>query len=157
VDAIVGTPTQGVNIMSSDNNFSALHLAYALYLAVSIGMTVWVARELSGTGETFLIRCFGQDQELARSTNRLLVIGFYLMNLGFICYRLGFWVPGEMNLVAEIASRIGVTLLVLGAMHFFNMVMIARMGRTVGGWLAEQQSDMQMANEAATPPPLPRR
>jgi len=146
-----------VNIMSSDNSFSALHLAYALYLAVSIGMTIWVARELSSTGETFLIRCFGQDQELARSTNRLLVIGFYLMNLGFICYRLGFWVPGEMSLVADIGSRIGVTLLVLGAMHFFNMVMIARMGRTVGGWLAEQQAELQAASETVLPPPLPRR
>lgn len=132
-------------------------LAYGLYLGISIGLTIWVARVLSSTGETFLIRCFGQDQELARSTNRLLVIGFYLINLGFICYRLGFWAPGKTNIAAEIASRVGVTLLVLGAMHFFNMVMIARMGRTVANWLAEQEIAKSDVRESVLPPPLPRR
>jgi hypothetical protein len=115
--------------------------AYVPYLVISILLTIWVARALSSTGETFLIRCFGQDVELARSTNRLLVIGFYLVNLGFICFRLQFWHPEEGGfLIAEIGSRIGVTLLVLGGMHFFNMAMIARMGRTVSGWLEEVQA-----------------
>ena len=116
-------------------------LAYGLYLGISIALTIWVARALSSTGETFLVRCFGQDVELARSTNRLLVIGFYLVNLGFICFRLEFWFPDQGGFViAEIGSRVGVTLLVLGGMHFFNMAMIARMGRTVSGWLEEVQA-----------------
>lgn len=115
-------------------------VAYGLYLGISIALTIWVARALSSTGETFLVRCFGQDVELARSTNRLLVIGFYLVNLGFICFRLEFWSPDEGFMIAEIGSRVGVTLLVLGGMHFFNMAMIARMGRTVSGWLEEVQA-----------------
>ncbi|TXH77918.1 MAG: hypothetical protein E6Q88_00175 [Lysobacteraceae bacterium] len=130
-------------------NPATLNLAYALYLAISIALTVWVARALSSTGETFLIRCFGQDEELARSTNRLLVIGFYLVNLGFICFRLRFWTAGHVNMIVEVASRVGVSLLVLGLMHFFNMLMIARMGRTVGRWLDERQG-------GPLPPPLPR-
>jgi len=115
-------------------------VAYLLYLSISIALTIWVARALSSTGETFLVRCFGQDEELARSTNRLLVIGFYLVNLGFICFRLEFWRPNPDFAIAEIGSRIGVTLLALGGMHFFNMAMIARMGRTVSGWLEEAQA-----------------
>lgn len=130
--------------------------AYGVYLVFSIALTIWVARALSSTGEIFLVRCFGQDLELAQSTNRLLVIGFYLVNLGFVCYRLEFWRPGETYVIAEIGSRIGVTLLVLGAMHFFNMAMIARMGRTVGGWLAEQRIE-NAPDEPVMPPPLPRR
>ncbi len=124
--------------MSPQESAHVAPYAYGLYLAISIALTIWVARALSSTGEIFLVRCFGQDQELARSTNRLLVIGFYLMNLGFICYRLGYWQPEATLVIAEVGSRIGVTLLALGAMHFFNMTMIARMGRTVGGWLEVQ-------------------
>ncbi len=124
--------------MNGFDGFVVMHLSYAVYLLVSIGMTAWVARELSSSGEMFLIRCFGQDVELARSTNRLLVIGFYLVNLGFICYRLSGWHADEINIVPAVGSRIGVTLLVLGAMHFFNMAMIARMGRTVNRWVNEQ-------------------
>jgi hypothetical protein len=138
----------GVLSMLTLDDFVALNIAYGLYLAISIYLTIHVAKALSSTGEIFLIRCFGQDEELARSTNRLLVIGFYLINLGFICLRLRFWDIGPANMIAEIAWRVGVTLLILGAMHFFNMLMIARMGRTVGRWLDETRS-------RPLPPPLP--
>lgn len=127
------------------------YLAYAVYLGISILLTVWVARTLSASGEMFLIRCFGQDQELARSTNQLLVIGFYLINLGFVSIRLSDWYPGTQSLVGELGYRIGMTLLVLGAMHFFNMLMIARLGRTVRGWIQTHGAPMP------TPPSLPTR
>jgi hypothetical protein len=143
--------------MFTESDFVLFHATYGLYLAISIGLTVWVARVLTQTGETFLIRCFGHDTDLARSTNRLLVIGFYLVNLGFISLRLGDWTPGYGDLIGELGVRIGVTLLVLGGMHFFNMLMIARMGRTIRGWIA----DYNPGPEAALPdapvslPPLP--
>lgn len=124
------------------------YLAYAVYLGISILLTVWVARTLSASGEMFLIRCFGQDQELARSANQLLVIGFYLINLGFVSIRLSDWYPGTQSLVGELGYRIGMTLLVLGAMHFFNMLMIARLGRTVRVWIQTHGAPMP------TPPNL---
>jgi hypothetical protein len=129
-------------------DFVIAHLSYGLYLIISIGVTIWVARVLSSSGELFLIRCFGQDAELARSTNQLLVIGFYLINLGFISYRLSGWHVGPVDLIPAVGSRVGVTLLVLGAMHFFNMLMIARLGRTVNRWVNESKA----SGEVAVPP-----
>ncbi|MDH5823650.1 hypothetical protein QFW77_11690 [Luteimonas sp. RD2P54] len=131
-------------------DFVMTHFAYGLYLAISVGMTIWVARALSANGEIFLIRCFGQDRELAASTNRLLVIGFYLVNLGFISYRLNDWQVDTVALIPEVGSRVGITLLVLGLMHFFNMVMIARFGRAVGSWAQDQAA----ATDAGPPDAL---
>jgi hypothetical protein len=143
--------------MLSLGDFVATHVAYAVYLIVSIALTVWVARALSSSGEMFLKRCFGQDEELARSTNRLLVIGFYLVNLGFVCYRLAGWNAGPVDLVPAVGSRVGITLLVLGGMHFFNMAMIARLGHTVNRWVRTQRQ-MEAADARASaglPPELP--
>ncbi len=120
-------------------DFVMTHFAYGIYLTISIGMTIWVARALSANGEVFLVRCFGQDTALAASTNRLLVIGFYLVNLGFISYRLNGWVADTVNLIPELGSRVGISLLVLGFMHFFNMNAIAKFGRKVGAWLREER------------------
>ena len=139
--------------MLVQDDFYVIHGAYGIYLCVSIALTVWVARTLSETGRTFLIRCFGQDADLADSTNRLLVIGFYLINLGFISYRLGSWAPTAENLVGALGTRIGVTLLVLGAMHFINMLMIARMGRTIGSWMDEQAYRRVRETEKLKPDP----
>jgi hypothetical protein len=132
-----------------------MHISYWIYLVVSIGMTIWVARVLSKNGEVFLIKCFGQDEELAKSTNHLLVIGFYLINIGFICFRLGNWDPAaSAYLVPYVGSKIGVSVLVLGVMHFFNMIMIAKFGRTVSNWVRvnEHQQAMQRVPQ---PPPVP--
>lgn len=128
------------------------HIAYALYLTISIAMTIWVARVLSKSGEVFLIKCFAQDQELAQSTNRLLVIGFYLVNIGFICFRLEGWSVEPIDLIPAVGSRVGVSILMLGAMHFFNMIMIAKFGRTVSDWV-HVSSDY--TREETVPPPMP--
>ena len=57
---------------------------YALYLALAIPLTVWVARTLHKNGRVFLVECFHGNQELADSVNHLLVVGFYLVNIGFV-------------------------------------------------------------------------
>lgn len=135
----------------------ANQLSYVIYLVVSIGLTAWVARTLSSSGEVFLVRCFGQDDDLAKSTNRLLVIGFYLVNLGFICFRLEGWQHEPLEVLPAVGSRIGVSLLFLGAMHFFNMMMIARMGRTVSAWIRQTERDAIDVRAVMPPPVVPHR
>jgi hypothetical protein len=117
-------------------------IVYAAYLLITIGITIWVARTLSKNGEIFLIDCFGHNPELARSTNHLLVVGFYLVNIGFMTLTLSLGsepatVPAALRFLS---SKVGLAVLVLGAMHFFNMGAIAQFGRKVNSWLAENPS-----------------
>ena len=114
-----------------------VELSYGLYLLLSIGMTVWVARTLSVNGEVFLIQCFGHNEALARSTNHLLVVGFYLINVGWILLTLRFGAEPQTwsEAIKFVSSKVGLAVLVLGAMHFFNMNAIAKFGRKVGEWL----------------------
>ncbi len=127
------------------------NLAYTVYLVISIAMTIWVAKNLSETGGVFLIKCFGQDKELAQSTNRLLVIGFYLVNVGLICYRLEGWKVSDAGLIPDVGSRIGLSVLALGAMHFFNMFMIAKFGKTVNSWVSVREHVANAGNPVAVP------
>lgn len=117
-------------------------LAYAAYLIVTIALTIWVARTLSRNGEVFLVECFGHDRTLAQSTNHLLVVGFYLVNLGFILLTLRYGT--EPTTVPEairfLSSKIGLAVIVLGFMHFFNMNAIAKFGRKVGTWFRAEQN-----------------
>ena len=59
-------------------------ISYSLYLILAVGMTVWVARTLHKNGRIFLVDCFNGNTDLADSVNHLLVVGFYLMNIGFV-------------------------------------------------------------------------
>ena len=132
-----------------------VEVGYIAYLAISVAMTIWVARTLSKNGEVFLVKCFGQDEVLAKSTNHLLVVGFYLINIGFIALRLDGWslARAEAGLIPYVGAKIGFSVLVLGAMHFFNMMMIARYGRTVAGWATDNR--VREAAVAVELPPVP--
>lgn len=133
-----------------------IEAGYIIYLVLSIAMTVWVARTLSKNGEVFLVKCFGQDEVLAKSTNHLLVVGFYLINIGVIALRLDGWslARAEAGLIPYVGAKIGFSVLVLGAMHFFNMMMIARYGRTVAGWASDNSERVSAAPVELPPVPV---
>lgn len=102
---------------------------YAIYLVLSVVLTVWVARTLHRHGRVFLITAFHGDESLADSVNHLLVVGFYLINLGWVTLALKTAIiPQDIGEVFEILSyKLGVVLLILGAMHFFNIYVFNRM------------------------------
>ena len=104
---------------------------YLSYLAISIPLTIWVARTLHKSGRIFLVDAFLGNEPLADSVNHLLVVGFYLINIGFVSFALkSDDKPENMQGVLEVLStKVGTVLLVLGAMHFFNLFVFSRMRR----------------------------
>lgn len=104
-------------------------LVYGLYLAITVTLTVCVARTLHRNGRLFLIDAFHGNEAMADAVNTLLVVGFYLVNFGFVALflRFGEKPAGLTDGIEYIATKVGVVLLVLGAMHFFNMYNFAKM------------------------------
>ncbi|WP_248580159.1 hypothetical protein [Nocardioides sp. InS609-2] len=97
--------------------------AYLAYLAVTIPLVVWVARTLSRHGKVFLADVFAGNDTLAEAVNTLLVVGFYLLNLGFVSLylRIDAPVPDLGGLVETLSVKVGVVTLTLGALHFVNV------------------------------------
>jgi hypothetical protein len=104
---------------------------YLLYLAISIVLTIWVARTLFANGRVFLVDVFHGNEKLADSVNHLLVVGFYLINLGYISLmlRLGYDVKDARFSIEALSLKLGAVLLVLGCMHFLNLLVFSRMRR----------------------------
>jgi len=104
---------------------------YATYLAVSVATTVWVARTLYRNGRCFLVGAFHGDQELADSVNHLLVVGFYLVNVGYVTLELHSPenVATTRGAIELVCDKLGVVLLVLGGMHFLNLYVFNRLRR----------------------------
>jgi hypothetical protein len=98
---------------------------YVIYLGASAALTVWVGNTLYRNGRVFLVSVF-KEAGLADSVNHLLVVGFYLVNLGAaaILINAGGAPASFADMIQETVTRIGVVLLVLGTMHFFNMFVL---------------------------------
>lgn len=106
-------------------------IAYVIYLLVSIALTVWVARTLSRNGRIFLADVLHGDDKLADAVNHLLVVGFYLVNLGFVTLYLSGdqSIDDTRGIFEALSTKLGVVLLVLGVMHLANVYVLNRIRR----------------------------
>jgi hypothetical protein len=97
---------------------------YLSYLILSVSLTVWVAKTLHKNGRIFLVDAFLGNEQLADSINHLLVV-----NIGYVSLALREGqMPTDFQGVLETLSRkVGVVLLVLGGMHFFNLLVFSKM------------------------------
>ena len=104
-------------------------LTYAVYLVISIALTIWVAKVLFKNGRIFLVDIFHGNVELADSVNRLLLVGFYLINIGYMSLVLKEeGLIGNTQIVVEVLSRkLGYIILILGGMHFLNLIIFFKL------------------------------
>ena len=103
-------------------------VAYIFYLVISVSLTVWVARTLHRRGAIFLVDAFHGNAELAASVNHLLVVGFYLINIGFVnlALRSNAHIATSRDAIEMLSDKLGWVLLILGGMHFFNLFVFSR-------------------------------
>jgi hypothetical protein len=106
-------------------------VTYLIYIVLSLALTIWVGRTLHKNGRVFLVDVFKGDAAIADSVNHLLVVGFYLINLGYVALalKLGYSVDGAQQSIEALSSKIGEVSLVLGGMHFFNLFVFTRIRR----------------------------
>ncbi|MFJ4830490.1 hypothetical protein ACIP79_11300 [Streptomyces sp. NPDC088747] len=106
-------------------------VSYVIYLLVSIALTVWVARTLSRNGRIFLADVLHGNEKLAEAVNHLLVVGFYLVNLGFVALYLNGddEITDARGIFEALSTKLGVVLLVLGVMHLGNVYVLNRIRR----------------------------
>ena len=105
--------------------------AYLAYVTISISLCVWVGRTLHRNGRAFLIDVFAERHDLADSVNHLLVVGFYLINFGYMSLALNLAIAPQTTTeaVEALSGKVGLMLVVLGAMHFFNLYVFSRIRR----------------------------
>jgi hypothetical protein len=101
-------------------------LTYALYAAITIPLTLFVARTLSANGRHFLVDVFKGNDELAKAVNQLLVVGFYLLNLGFVAFFLASDrdIESKRRAIEELSTKVGTVAIVIGIVHFANIIVL---------------------------------
>src|SRR5690242_6505702 len=126
-------------------NDTTIVVSYLVYLLISVTLTVWVAHTLHKRGAIFLVDAFHGNAELASSVNHLLVVGFYLINIGYVSLALktASTVVTARAAIELLSDKIGMVLVILGIMHFFNLYVFSRIRR-----------GSQAARRPVPPPPV---
>ncbi|MEO6916179.1 MAG: hypothetical protein ABI151_11415 [Chitinophagaceae bacterium] len=102
--------------------------AYLVYLPVTLLLTWIVAHTLFKNGIVFMRDIFFGREDIAKATNSLFKIGFYLLNIGFALYILEIYrnLTGVQDTIEALSSKLGGFSIYLGVMLFFNVYLFFR-------------------------------
>ena len=102
--------------------------AYLIYLPVALLLTWIVAHTLFRNGLIFMRDIFFGREDIAKATNSLFKIGFYLLNIGFALFILRIYdtLSGVQDTIETLSSKIGGFSIYLGFMLFFNLYLFFR-------------------------------
>jgi hypothetical protein len=101
-------------------------LAYILYLFITYVITVRVGLIFYRNGRLFILNLLQQDVQLTDFINRILLTGYYLLNLGYAALMLRSWdtITTWTELLVSIGTMTGKIMLTLAVIHFCNMAVI---------------------------------
>lgn len=101
-------------------------LAYILYLLITCIITFRVGLLFYRNGKIYILRLLHDNEPLSHSINRLLLIGYYLLNLGYAALMISTWktVHNLEEVMVTVVSMTGRIMLTLALIHFLNMTVI---------------------------------
>jgi len=101
-------------------------IAYLLYLLLTYLITVHVGLIFYRNGRVYILRLFQGDEAFTDFVNRILLTGYYLLNLGYAALMLQTWktITTIPDMLGSISTMTGRILLTLAVIHYINMAVI---------------------------------
>lgn len=101
-------------------------LAYAIYAAITVYIIYWVGKAFHTNGRIFILQLFRHDEAMTDTTNNILLIAYYLFNIGYAILQLSYWekVTDLATLISSITTKMGMLIIILAVTHYGNMTLI---------------------------------
>lgn len=115
-------------------------IAYVIYLPIAISLTYYVAYVLFKNSTVYMNDIFLNRPDVAKATNNLFKIGFYLLNVGFALYilKMHLYGNGLQEMIEKLSYKVGGFSIYLGMMLFANLFLFFR-----GKRIAKQRRAVQ--------------
>jgi len=104
------------------------YLSYLIYATITAGLVIWVGYTFYKNGAHYLYDIFSNDLSFADSLNRMLLVGYYLINIGYVVFTVTDWQDVEHadQMIAQLSGKIGFIAVALGVIHFMNLFWIRK-------------------------------
>lgn len=101
-------------------------LAYCIFLISTVFVILYVGHLFYTNGRIFIHQLFQHNSQLADTTNKILLLAYYLFNIGYAFLQLKGWgiIAKHAQLISSLSMGIGRLILILAITHYFNMLSI---------------------------------
>ena len=101
-------------------------LSYIIYLIIIGSIITKVGLICYHNGTTWTQRLSPNDNQLSTQINKLLLLGYYLLNLGYAITIISFWptIDNWQILIENITIYTGQIFLILALLHCLNIIFV---------------------------------
>jgi len=106
--------------------------AYSIYIALMVFIIVYVGRHFYQNGRIFILTLLQGNVSLTDYINRLLLVAYYLFNIGYAFLKLQHWqkITTVESLFSSLSVNMGLLILILALTHYGNMAAIYILSKT---------------------------
>lgn len=106
-------------------------ISYIIYAPVAIYITVVVGYQCYKNGLVY-VRSIFQDEKISQAINKILLIGYYLTNLGYAIMMIQSWekVESLLEMLNALTTNLASIIIILAMLHYLNVAVLAMWRKT---------------------------
>jgi hypothetical protein len=103
-------------------------IGYLIYLSLTSVIIIKVGKLCYDNGNIFVSQLIPNHEALCLQTNKMLLIGYYLLNLGYCAITIISWekIQTSNQLIEIIATKSAIIILTIGFMHYINIILLTK-------------------------------
>ena len=108
-------------------------VSYSIYLPISAGIIIWLGKTLHQSGYYYVLEATNLNKPLATSINNTLLLGYYLVNMGYAVTSLINWkaIDSATFMLVELIDKTGWLIITIGLMHYLNILALKMYRSTI--------------------------
>lgn len=103
-------------------------IGYVIYLLITTFIIINVGKICYRNGNIYVAQLIPEHEDLCQKTNQVLLIGYYLLNLGYCAMTLISWdkIISYSQLVEVISIKTAIIVCIIAILHYFNIYIITK-------------------------------
>ncbi|MEO8252849.1 MAG: hypothetical protein ABI554_00580 [Flavobacterium sp.] len=103
-------------------------IGYLVYLSITFFIILKVGRLCYKNGNIFVSELIPNHEDLCRKINQILLLGYYLLNLGYCAMTLISWnkINSTVQLIEVISFKSAIIICLISAMHYINISILTK-------------------------------
>ena len=103
-------------------------IGYLIYLSLTSIIIIKVGKLCYDNGNIFVSQLIPNHEELCHQINKTLLMGYYLLNLGYCAMTIISWekIQTMNQLIEIIATKSAIIILTIGFMHYINIILLTK-------------------------------
>lgn len=103
-------------------------IGYLIYLSLTSVIIIKVGKLCYDNGNIFVSQLIPNHEELCHQINKMLLMGYYLLNLGYCAMTIISWEKIQYinQLIEIIATKSAIIILTIGIMHYINIILLTK-------------------------------